>query len=444
MQGRTPPLYRRGKYWVDKLRRADGSERSSSWYIFWYDIEARREASASTGEIDEHQAILACDRRYLADRGEAPAFCYACGQPMASAAAYLLSDAITDYRIEWGDLQTSADSIAARLKHVLDFLDVEESRGGMFGYSVSSAVACGTPFIAAFRSWSKAHPVTWTNAAGAVTGSRPRSAATTEESVLQLAAALNHAADADPPRIDRRPVYRPLPRRQVSRPRRHRVDVPVLADMLAYAATPGEKRMSLHSFLVAAICTAARPDSVFDISVAPDRCQWEPGMAILDLNPFGRAQTKKYRPIIPTVPVLTEWLMAEHLAYKRLPVDERAGAGFLVNYFGRPISSVRRAWAGMLDELGLPSGREWQPYVLRHSLATILRAKRADEWELKNFLGHARSTTDIYAVSMYPTVTAALGEILGEIDARSPGALRRNRAEVELSGHSSGVLKMTG
>ncbi len=445
MQGRPPPLYNRGKYWLDKLRREDGTPRSPRWYIFWYDPDARREASLSTGTADEVEAIAALDRRYLSDRGEAAAYCPTCGQPVASADAYLLTDAITDYRLEHGDLQASAVTIAARLKHVLDFVEAEEARNGMFGMATSCAVACSTPFVTAFRAWSKDQPVTWRNKAGAVTASRPRSAATTEESVLQVAAALNHAADADPPRSERRPTYKPLPRKQVSRPRRHRVDVPVLADLLAYAAEPDKKRASLHAFIVASLCTIARPDSVVDICVAPEREQWFPGSPTIDLNPFGRAQTNKHRPTIPVMPVLAEWLSAELARYQRIDRDQRKGAGFLVNYYGRSVLDVDTSWATMLRNLKLPSGREWKPYLLRHSLATILRNRGVAKWDLEGFMGHdAGSTTEVYAIGRFDTVRRALEDILGEIETRAPGALRRTCAEVALSGPSTGVLKMTG
>lgn len=445
MQGRPPPLYNRGKYWLDKLRREDGTERSPRWYIFWYDPTSRREASVSTGTGDSDAAIAALDRRYLADRGEAAAYCPTCGQTIASADAYLLSDAIADYKLEHGDLQSSAVTIAARLKHVLDFVEAEEARGGMFGMATSCAIACGTPFVTAFRAWSKDQPVTWRNKAGAVTTSRPRAAATTEESVLQVAAALNHAADADPPRSERRPTYKPLPRKQVSRPRRHRVDVPVLTDLVAYAAEPAQKRASLHAFLVASLCTIARPDSVVDISVAPDREQWYRGSPTLDLNPFGRAQTNKYRPTIPVLPVLAEWLSAELAAYERLDARERKGAGYLVNYYGRSVLDVDTSWATMLRNLKLPTGREWKPYLLRHSLATILRNRGVAKWDLEGFMGHdAGSTTEVYAIGRFDTVRRALEDVLGEIDLRAPGALRRNCAEVALSGQARGDLKMTG
>jgi integrase len=445
MSRREAPIYRRGKYWLDKLRREDGSARSPRWYIFWYDPDARREDGVSTRTEDADEAIAALDRRWLADRGEAAAYCPTCGQPVAAADAYLLIDAINDYRIEHGDLQSSAVSIAARLKHVVDFLEAQDAAGGMFGLSTSCAVGCGTPFVTAFRAWSKSQPVTWKNKKGEVTVSRPRSAATTEESVLQVAAALNHAADADPPRSERRPTYRPLPRKQVSRPRRHRVDVAVLADMLAYAAEPAKKRASLHAFIVASLCTIARPDSVVDICVAPDREQWFPGSPTLDLNPFGRAQTNKYRPTIPVLPILAEWLTAELAAYHRLDPAARLGAGYLVNYYGRGVLDVDTSWKTMLRELKLPSGREWKPYIMRHSLATILRNRGVAKWDLEGFMGHdAGGSTEVYAVGRFDTVRRALEDVLTEIDNLAPGTLRRNCAEVALSGLPLGRMKMTG
>ncbi|SDA21775.1 hypothetical protein [Sphingomonas sp. NFR15] len=446
MPAREAPIYRRGKYWLDKLRREDGTPRSSSWYVFWYDPEKRREASLSTGTDDADKAVVQLDRRYLSDKGEGPAFCHACGQPLASADAYLLSDAIADYMLEHGDLQDSAVSIRARLKHVLDFLDAEEARaGGVFGIETSCAAACGNVFVTAFRAWSKEQPVVWRNKAGDVTASRPRSGATTEESVLQVAAALNHAVNADPPRSEKRPVYRPLPRKQVSRPRRHRVEVPVIADMLAYAAEASKKRASLHAFIVASLCTLARPDSVVDICVAPEREQWHSGAPTLDLNPFGRRQTNKYRPVIPVLPQLEEWLAAELAAYRSLDPAARKGAGFLVNYYGKPVLNVKRAWNTMLTELKLPEGREWKPYLLRHSLATILRNRGVAKWDLEGFMGHdVTGSTEVYAIGRFETVTRALQDILGEIDLRAPGTLRRNCAEGGLSGQSAKEPKMTG
>lgn len=447
MPANAAPIYRRGKYWLDWDAKADGTRRSPNLTIFWYDPAAGRVCSASTGTAEERDAIRRLDNRWRADADEAPAFCEACGQPLAQAEAYLLTDAIADYMEEHGDAQISADSIDARLKHVLDYLEAEEARGadGRFGIATSCAAACTTLFANAFRTWSRLQPVTWKNKAGVVTASRPRSPATTEESIIQLAAALNHACDAVPARSDKRPMFKPIPRKQVSRPRRTRIDVPAIARMLRYAAEPKKRRGSLHAFLVASICTIARPDSVVDISVAPERDQWWPGAPTLDLNPHGRLQTKKVRPVVPVLPVLGEWLSAELAVYEALPVDERAGRGWLVNYYGRPVLDVDRAWSSMLVKLGLPTGREWKPYLLRHSLATIVRNRGATKWDLDGYMGHDVSgQTEIYAIGEFPSVVTALLSVLEEIESLAPGALHRGGTGAGLSVIPTKEVKMTG
>jgi hypothetical protein len=94
MPARAAPIYRRGKYWLDWDRGTDGALRSPNLTIFWYDPDAGRVRSASARTSEEGAAILALDRRYLADAEEAPAFCHACGQPIARAESYLLTDAV--------------------------------------------------------------------------------------------------------------------------------------------------------------------------------------------------------------------------------------------------------------------------------------------------------------------------------------------------------------
>lgn len=431
MPSREAPLYRRGKYWLAWDRKADGTLRSPALTIFWYDPDARRERSASTGTGDEQLAILALDRRYLADADEAPAFCHACGQPLAQAEAYLLTDAIADYRLEWGSTRASADTIEGRLKHVLDFLDAEEARAdGRFGIATTCAAACTGVFVHALRAWSRLQPVVFRNGKKEITVSRPRSPAATEASIAQIIAVLNHAANANPPRSDKRPTYRPLPASQVQRTRRTRIGVEELARIVAYAAEPGKRRGSLHRFVIASICTIARPGAVVDISIAPDRQQWWPGAPTIDLNPAGRPQNKKRRPVLPVMPILAEWLQAEWDEYAALKPEERVGRGWLVNYYGRPVQSIDRAWATMLEDLELPTGREWRPYVLRHSLATMVRNRGAERWDLEGFMGHrAPSQTETYAIGEFPSVVRALGNVLEEIERLAPGSLHRKRTE---------------
>lgn len=444
MPARAAPIYRRGKYWLDWDRKADGELRSPHLTVFWYDPEARRVRSASTGSAEEGEGIAELDRRYLGDADEAPAFCHACGQPLAQAEAYLLTDAIADYLLEHAPHTADAGTIESRLQHVLDYLDAQEADGGRFGIATTCAAACTTVFVKAFRAWLRARPIEFRNGDGEVTVSRPRSPASAEASIAQLIAALNHAVNADPPRSDKRPAYKPLPASQVQRRRRTRIGVPELAEMVAYAAEPGKRRGSLHAFLVASICTIARPSSVVDISVVPDRQQWWPGAATIDLNPAGRAQTKKFRPVVPVLPLLEDWLHQELAVYQALPANKRAGRGWLVNYYGRGVQDVDSAWRAMLVALEMPTGREWRPYVLRHSLATIVRNRGAAKWDLKGYMGHdAGDVTETYAVGDFPSVVSALQSIIEEIERLQPGALHRTSTGAASTVAITGALKMS-
>jgi integrase len=445
MPRRAPPVYQRGKYWLAHDERADGTLRSPNLYIWWYDAASRRERSSSTGTTDEATAILALDKVYLADKDEAPAFCHACGQPLAQAQAYLLTDAIADYKIEWGNTRTSADTISGRLAHVIGFLDAEEAMGaeGRFGHATSCAAACTSVFVHAFRAWSRLQPVEWRNGAGEITVSRPRSPAATEASIAQLIAVLNHAANADPPRSDKRPIYKPLPARQVQRKRRTRIGIEELAAMVEYAAEPNRQRGSLHAFLVGSICTIARPGAVVDINVSPSRNQWWPGATMIDLNPMGRTQNKKHRALLPVLPLLDQWLQAEYAAYMALPIAARAGRGWLVNYHGRPVQDVDRAWSTMLTKLDMPTGREWKSYILRHSIATLARNRGAAKWDLEGFMGHSDgSQTEVYAIGEFPSVITALQSIIDDIEKLVPGALHRSRTGKTISATPAGETKM--
>lgn len=143
------------------------------------------------------------------------------------------------------------------------------------------------------------------------------------------------------------------------------------------------RRQSIGGGNIGSIGTA-RPMESFAAHTSPSSGT----TSSLDLNPHGRAQNKKFRPVVPVLPLLDEWLKAEYATYQGLPLDKREGRGWLVNYYGRGIQDVDSAWAAMLVALKLPTGREWRPYVLRHSLATLVRNRGAEKWDLKGYMGH--------------------------------------------------------
>jgi integrase len=446
MPAKSTPIYRRGKYWLDWDVNADGSLRSPNLTIFWYDPDARRVRSASARTADEDAGILALDRRYLADASEAPAFCHACGQPLALAQAYLLTDAVADYRLEWGDSRLSGVTIEGRLKRLTEFLEAQDADPeSKFGLDTTCAAACTKVFVNAFRAWLSQRPVEWKNKDGEVTVSRPRSPAAVEAAIAQVIAVLNHAANADPPRSDKRPTYRPLSAALVQRKRRTRIGVPELAEMLQYAADAEKPRASLHAFLIGTLCTIARPSSVVDISVQPAREQWWPGSSTIDLNPAGRRQTKKFRAMLPVLPLLDEWLRAAHADWLAVEDGLKPSRGWLVHYYGRGVQDVDRAWDTMLRALDYPTGREWRSYVLRHSLATLCRNRGAERWDLEGFMGHrSPSQTEVYAMGDFPSVQKALQGIIDEIDKRTPGVLHRVHTGPRWSFQTGKDQKMSG
>ncbi|MCB1469509.1 MAG: site-specific integrase, partial [Rhizobiaceae bacterium] len=129
------------------------------------------------------------------------------------------------------------------------------------------------------------------------------------------------------------------------------------------------KWQHLHIYCMIALNTLARPEAVLDLS--PAQVDLEIGR--INLNPHGRRQTKKRRPVVP----LTETL--------RPHVSDREVAHF-VNWHGRHIKSIKKGFATMVAEAGLP--KDITPYSLRHTMAKMLRAKGVQPWEVQGMLGH--------------------------------------------------------
>lgn len=70
-------------------------------------------------------------------------------------------------------------------------------------------------------------------------------------------------------------------------------------------------------------------------------------------------------------------------------------------------TSIPRPRRHVLSNLHKPTGREWRPYVLRHSLATLVRNRGAERWDLEGFMGHhSFSQTETYAIGEFPAWSA--------------------------------------
>lgn len=292
--------------------------------------------------------------------------------------------AIADY-LTMMDGKPSFESASYRLRHVLAF--VAETNPAMLCAAVTEKT------IDQFRSWMAKR--TYTTPDGKV---KPQSLSSAEGCILQWQAAINATGE--------KAQFKSQSMKSVSRTPQHRASVAEIAAMFRYAMG-GRNRGNLLRYLRAAVATMARPDAIMDIG--NHRRQWVGAARVLNLNPDGRRQTKKYR---PTVPVAKQF--APHLD---------ACTGFYI-----PVDSIRSTWQRMAIELGLPREGEAGWKLIRRSMATLLRNRLGEVHmpQIERMLGHRKeSMSDIYALAHPGQLGAALAEIeaiIDEIEKLAPGA----------------------
>ena len=109
------------------------------------------------------------------------------------------------------------------------------------------------------------------------------------------------------------------------------------------------------AFLIGSIATMSRPEAVMELETSmPD---WD--YHLLDTNPEGREQTKKFRPIVPISKTLEPWL--------------RRNQTHLVMYHGKPVKSVKTLWRNLREAAELD--KSVNPYSLRHTMGRYLRSQ---------------------------------------------------------------------
>ncbi|MEK9211567.1 hypothetical protein [Sphingomonas sp. 2378] len=374
-------LYRRGEFYLDRVRGKDGEVVSPNLYICWYDPVTGRMQRRSTRTADLRLAVEVLDRHYLAFH-----------QPAADdKVAYTVHQAMTDYWTLHGAEQASADAIRARLKLVNRFIDHEIAIGVLREPVLPTVL--DAEWLMRFRKWgTEIDPVTqrrrdpetreWT------VSTRKRAKSTVEESIIQLKAALRFNVK----RMEAVPELKHLPRAAVTPERNFRLSLDQIAEMLDYTAegdpelSPAHpaRLMPLRRYLIGAICTLARPDALYDISVRPDRQQWHRDAGVLDLNPAGRIQTRKNRPALPVTSLLANWLEAtdDRLVCHESVVEEDEDRWVVQ----RPVADVKKAWSVMARRFGVPIG--FGPKLMRHSMATLIAQRGVSQQEIPLALGH--------------------------------------------------------
>jgi integrase len=181
------------------------------------------------------------------------------------------------------------------------------------------------------------------------------------------------------------PFVRVLPAGQ-----RTRVLAPVEAAAL-FNATPPEH---LLVYLLVMFNTMARPEAALELQ--PFQIDLE--RRLVDTNPPGRRQTRKYRATVPITDTLLPWLQA------------RMKQRYIVQWHDEqsaPLSSLKTTWRRLRNDAerllreadpGHGGLAGVVPKTIQHTMATELRRRGVPRWEVDGMLGHSTAgTTDIYA-----------------------------------------------
>lgn len=383
---RPHPLYQRGIY---KLYTRDDR---ANLEIVWYDDERKRERSQSAGSADVGEARLALDRLYLSDSDHR--VCPTCHRPWEHSGSPLLITALTDYII-LSEGKAGYKSTKTRIGHVIRYAVATDDE--ILCAAVDERWANG------FRAWMAKQP----NPAG---GSY--SLSHIEGCVMQLVAAINSTPGESA-------SFTAEQQKSVANSPTYRADVAMLAKMFDYCLNPEgrtdkereylrQARANLLGFLRLSVATWARPDAIFDVT---DN-QWISAARVLDLNPPGRRQTKKHRPKVPIARQMVPFL------------DEMEGPWIDVTVLNQP-------WTKMARKIGLPTGRQAGPKLVRRSMATIARKLIGEaNWQQgKMMLGHVRfDVSDIYAIpdpANLGLALAATESIIDDIEKLAPGSFYR-------------------
>lgn len=122
------------------------------------------------------------------------------------------------------------------------------------------------------------------------------------------------------------------------------------------------------------IATAAREAALRDLIVT----QIDFTHGVMDLNPEGRKQTKKFRPIIPMAPTFQEWLRDWS---PMTPEGHLLGA--------KDMRLLKDH--SFFEALARRTGVKCTPYTIRHTVSTWMASRVESPWERDQFMGWMRS-----------------------------------------------------
>ncbi len=210
----------------------------------------------------------------------------------------------------------------------------------------------------------------WKGAAVTTIGRR----LTTLRSALRRAAADNRLTVAVAPKV---PEFRTKNHLRAAPTKGQPCDVAGLASL--YDAVEDHHLML---FLALGFSTGARTGSLIGL----EGKQFDLETGLVNLNPAGRLQTAKYRPILPIHHLLRPWL-------SELP------SGRLIRWRDQPVVSVKSGLRNAVRRAGLPA--RVNGYSLRHSVGRFLRRYGVDSEQIAVWLGHAKPPENFETTLIY-------------------------------------------
>jgi integrase len=135
-------------------------------------------------------------------------------------------------------------------------------------------------------------------------------------------------------------------------------------------------------YVLLGLFTMARPSAILELTW--ERVDFARGL--IDLNPAGRRQTAKRRPVVPMNDELREELEAAYKARQ---------SAFVVEHGAKQVGSVKKAFQAASSR----SGVDVTPYTLRHTGAVWAAEAAVPMAEIAQFMGHEddRTTSKHYA-----------------------------------------------
>lgn len=162
------------------------------------------------------------------------------------------------------------------------------------------------------------------------------------------------------------------------------------------------------NYNIGEINTAARPEAILEL--VADQIDW--GHNLIFMNPEGRVQTKKVRPIMRISATWAPWL-------------KTVTKGPIVSYRGKAVKSIKTAMRNLVSKAKLP-GRV-NSTSIRHTMGRYMEnVAKVPGREISIFLGHVAvgkkkttrrySTTDPYADEYLSNAIAAVEDFVREVN----------------------------